>query len=237
MARASERLGFFDLPREIRDEIYRLSFSESYTLPDNCGNLGVHDIMMLLRMPTSDGPSDSHILQISQRMRLEAEEILFSDITFCLPLSVSNRHSLSRELADRFMNLCIHVSDGIFTRPTWEDDHQVLNMFSGSRVGGKRCTIKFFPGLWLPDTRFFDVLKTFTGFETVRIQVSEPIAFGQQETWRMQDYLRWIKGLQCTLGDAMEFEDSNTGDAMALEDSNVRGLEFHPQDRASARNA
>ena len=109
MARASERLGFFDLPREIRDEIYRLSFSKSYTLPDNGSNLGAHDTMILIR-PTSDGPSETHILQISQRMRFEAEEILFHDSTFCLQLSKLNQHSLSRELADRFMNLCIHIS-------------------------------------------------------------------------------------------------------------------------------
>ena len=238
VARASERLGFFDLPRELRDEIYQLSFSKSYNPPDNGGGLGIHDTAKLIRMPSSGGPSESHILQISRRMRFEAEEILFNDSTFCLHLPGSGQQSLKRELADRFMNLCIYIPCRTLIRYNYDDDHQFLNMFSGSRVGGKTCTIKFGHGLWVPDTCFFDVLKTFTGFETVRIQVSDLIPCDQQETWRIQDYLRLMKeDLECTLGHAMEFEDSNTGDAVVFGDGIVRGLEFHPQDRASAHNA
>ena len=224
MARTSERLGFFDLPREIRDEIYRMSFSKSYTLPTNGGGLGSRDIMMLIRRPTSGGPSESHILEISQRMRFEAEEILFNDSTFCLHISDLIQQYLSRELADRFMTLCIYVPLILFTRNNYDYDHKVLNMFSGSRVGRKTCTIKFHPGNWVPDTCLVSVLKTFTGFETVRVQISNPMPYSQEETWPMQDYLR--ENLECTLGDAMAFEDSNT-----------RGLEFRPQDRLSGHDA
>ena len=46
MATTSERLGFFDLSREIRDEIYRLSFSKSYTLPASGSKFGLSDTMM-----------------------------------------------------------------------------------------------------------------------------------------------------------------------------------------------
>ena len=221
MARTSERLGFFDLPREIRDEIYRLCFSKKYTLPDNGGGLGSSDVMMLIKRPNLRGPSKSHILQISQRMRFEAEQILFTESIFCLRLSESDRQSLSRELADRFMNLCIYISARVFTHRTRDYDHRVLRMFGGSRVRGKICTVNFSPGLWVPDTCLFNVLKTFTGFETVRIQLSKAIPFGQRETWRINCFIR--ENLEYALGDAMAFEDSNT-----------RGLEFHPQDRASA---
>ena len=229
MARASERLGFFDLPREIRDEIYRMSFSKSYTLR-NGGSLGGHNTIRLIRRPTSGGPTESHILQISQRMSFEAEEILFSDGTFCLHLSESDRQSLSRELADRFMNLCIYIPLRIFYARNLGYNYQMLETFGGARVGRKTCTINFIPQFleyWVPDTRLFSVLKTFTGFKTVRIQIPNHNMFSPGRTWQMRDNMRPMReSLECALGHAIEFEDSNT-----------RGLEFHPQDRASAHNA
>ena len=216
MARTSEGIGFFDLPREIRDEIYRMSFSKSYTLPTNGGGLGSGDVGMLMTTPNSGGPSESHILQISQRVRFEAEEILFNDSTFCLHISDLVQQHLSRELADRFMNLCIYIPLIMFRRNRYDYGHEVLNLFGGSRVGGKTCTIKFYASDGVPDACWVSDLKTFTGFETVRVQISGPMPFSQEERCPMQDYLR--ENLECALGDAMAFEDSNT-----------RGLEFHPQ--------
>ena len=225
MARASERLGFFDLPREIRDEIYRMSFSKSYTLPKNGGGLGGHGTMRLIRITTSGSPSESHILQISQRMRFEAEEILFNDSTFCLYLSESHYRGPSRELADRFMNLCIYIPIRLSSRHNYNHNHQMLEMFGGSRVGRKICTINFFPHYlvsWVIDTRLFSVLKTFNGFETIRLQILPSIKSAQQRhPWLLMGEL-----LECDLGDATPFEDSN-----------ISGLEFHPQGRASAHNS
>ncbi|KAM0797654.1 hypothetical protein BDR22DRAFT_433403 [Usnea florida] len=230
MARASERLGFFDLPREIRDEIYRLTFSKSYNLPINGGKLGAHDILLLIKTPSYGGPSASHILQVSRRLRFEAEEILFNDSTFRLRLSLSksSQHSLSRELADRLMNPCIYMPHRISTRHHYDYNYQILEIFGGSRVGRKTCTIIFYPHSlvhWVTDTRLFSVLKTFTAYKTVRIQASGPSTLAQQ--WLLQDNIR-------SMGKVLEYD---LGDAVAFEDGNTRGLEFHPQDRAFAHNA
>ena len=246
MATASERLGFFELPREVRDEIYRLSFSKSYILRNNGSGLGVNDTMMLISIRNPGGPLESyrlliprnftdpsefHILHISQKVRFEAEEILYHDSTFCLHLWDSYHGTLSQELADRFINLCIYIPHRDSTDHDRDFDHQVLKMFCGNRARGKICTIKFYPGTlvhWMPDTHLFSILKTFTGFKTVRIQFSDPYPPStQQDLRRMQDNMRPMR----------ELLERGLGDAMAFEDSNVRGLEFHPQDRASAHNA
>ena len=156
MATASEPLGFFDLPREIRDEIYRHSFSKSYTVPNNGRGHEIHDTMMLMSMLTSGVPSESHVLQISQNMRFEAEEVLYHDSTFCLRISKSKQTSPSQELADRFINLCIDIPANIFTRCNRDYDYPVFERFGGSRARGKTCTIRFSPGHleldWIPHT-------------------------------------------------------------------------------------
>lgn len=243
MATVSERLGFFDLPREVRDEIYRLSFSKSYTSPAIGSNYELSDTMTLIRMPNFDGPSRSHIprmpnsrrpsrshiLQISQQVRFEAEEILFHDSTFYLHLLKSNQ-TLSRQLADRFIDLCIYIPRRASTSDDRDYDHRVLEMFGGSRAGGKTCTIRFYPGSlehWIPNTRLFSILKTFTGFETVRIQDPGFIIFSdQEEIRRMEDNVRSMRDIL----------EGGLGEAMGFKDSNMRGLEFHPQGRASAHN-
>ena len=231
MARASERLGFFDLPREIRDEIYRMSFAKSYTLPDNCRGLSGHNTMRLIRITTSGSPSESHILQISQRMRFEAEEILFNESAFCLYLSDSHHQGPSRELADRFMNLCIYTPIHISPHHNYNPNYQMLEMLGGSRVERKICTINFGPLClvhWVTDKRLLSVLKNFNGFETIRLQILPSIAVAEYKyPWLLQFIMRPMGELsECDLGDATPFEDGN-----------ISGLDFHPQDRASAHNA
>ena len=132
-------------------------------------------------------------------MRFEAEEIQYHDSTFCLHLWDSYHGTLSQELADRFINLCIYISHRDSTDHDRDFDHQVLKMFGGNRARGKICTIKFYPGTlvyWMPDTHLFSVLKTFTEFETVRIQFSDPSKPStRKDLARMQNNMRPMREL------------------------------------------
>ena len=100
MAKASEIVGFFDIPCEARDEIYRHYFPSTYSIP---GSRRCHEFrhsMVLLRPQTFHDPSNSRILQVSQKMRFEAGHILYHDSVFGIWLDGSERTLISQGLAN-----------------------------------------------------------------------------------------------------------------------------------------
>ena len=64
----------FTIPRELRDEIYRLVFKRQYILPEYCNDGGFSD--------TNLTKADMAILRVSRAVGYEAQELLYLESTF-----------------------------------------------------------------------------------------------------------------------------------------------------------
>ena len=187
MATSSEPLGFFDIPREIRDEIYRQYFSKRYRIPSNVAGGKIDYSMILLRKPrgprTSSTPrytrsSHSRILQISQRMRCEAEDILFHDCSFYLRLAnpqLANAEpsDMCQTLADRITKLDV----SILTTPEITYSDPILQRFIGGEIGPTYCSFSI-QGNTSQSFRSTSLLKAllkkFVRYETVIVKLRVP---------------------------------------------------------------
>lgn len=181
MATSSKPLGFFDLPREIRDEIYGVYFSRRYQISNNVAGGEIDNSMILLREPidphiVSPSPyprsvSQSRIFQISQRMRCEAEEILFRECFFFLDLARARPSDLCQTLADRITKLEV----SIVAEATYSDP--ILQRFIGGEVGRTICSFEIFGDIsshFRSTSLLTALLKKFVRYETVIIKICVP---------------------------------------------------------------
>lgn len=101
MATSSKALSFFDLPREIRDEIYRHYFSGVYFVPEQCD---IGDAFTLLQGPPISicAPKERNILKVNEAVREEAEASLYRHASFRI---FPNAQRLSQAVANRMLEI------------------------------------------------------------------------------------------------------------------------------------
>lgn len=146
----------------------------------------IDNSIMLLREPVSPrcrapSSSESRILYISQKMRQEAEEILFHESVFFLISGYTRSSNISQALVDRIAYLDIHTRSTQY--PTAKKKPEILHIysvfrkFSNIRIERKCCSDTIDEAIGFPvlSTRLFSTIKGFIEFETVIIRVICPI--------------------------------------------------------------
>ena len=100
----------FTLPREIRDEIYRLLVKGRYFILRRCKSRHKAEVIETGTRP--DQP-DFEILQLSKTISAEAQEILYSEsiFVFCVPWKTSALLKSPVEAVNRMKNIEIHIYD------------------------------------------------------------------------------------------------------------------------------
>lgn len=169
----------FTIPREVRDEIYRLVVRKRYTVYFTRPKSDVF-------VPSRD-KHDLAILQVSKAINHEASDILYAESVFRLSINFSSDEvsSVPAHLANRMTNVELDFQDlayltRLFSSPRFHKNvnaicHAANAIFASNDIKRNLLHIRFFgccPGMMaILSSDFSKTLNAFIGFRTVVIEV------------------------------------------------------------------
>lgn len=232
----------FTLPRELRDEIYRLLVKKRYIIyitphEDNHVTTEKHDLA---------------ILEVSQAVSSEALEILYSEAVFCFSVDFRSDDYPRRpsQLTNRIKNVEFNIiglgicpalcsSQTPCLRHLDHPDifyHSAMAKFTDAEIAGNSVRIRLL--LCDPDSiedlfvSTFETLKVFMGFRTITIEVV-PISVSSRElgmSKREQWVFPWLsKEHDSQIGQEVKSSlEPTLGPAAEEYHGDVQHLTFHP---------
>ena len=242
----------FTLPRELRDEIYRLLVQGRHTVYLPLENEGADILTSKAGSVTLDKP-DLVILQISRAISREAQEILYSESVFRYSINLHASKALKppTQLVCRMkkvkMLLSYLMSESdrdIFrdTHPSYEPRmaaicKATLDNFTGAQILRDTFHIQFVafkPDMIKPlSSLILPKLKDLTGFRTVLVKVCLEKEFEDRMQWEKSknmgsegETMATVEQIGQKIKDAME---PTLGPATAINDDFWICLEFHPR--------
>lgn len=238
----------FTLPREIRDDIYRLLVKGRHTVYLPLKNEGGDTFKSIAH----DKP-DLVILQISRAISREAQEILYSESVFRYSMNFHASKALQppTHLVSRMKKVKMLLSylTSESDRDIYQDTHPsykrrmaaiceaTIDNFTGAQILRTTCHVQFVA--FKPDTiqplssHILPKLKDFTGFRTVLVDVCLEKEFEARMRWEKSKNIgskgettAMVEQIRQTIKDAME---PTLGPATDIIDDFWISVEFHPR--------
>lgn len=242
----------FTLPREVRDDIYRLLVKGRHTvyLPLE-GEEG--QIYGLKAGSVAFDKPDVVILQISRAISREAQEILCSESVFLYPMHFCARKALKppAELVRRMKKVKMIVRDLASEGASYiyQDTHPsykprmaaicgaTIDNFTGAQILREKCHVQF--KAFKPDmieplsSLILPKLKDFNGFRTLLVEVCLEGKYEGRVRWEKSqnmgsegNAMAGVERVRQAIKDAME---PTLGPATTINDGFKISLRFHPR--------
>ena len=235
----------FILPREIRDEIYRLLLKRDYTVfhsivtkPHSCKN----------RDKKTDHPG-LVILRVSRIISYEAQDILYAESTFHLTVDfgmrleelkgptqplrrVRNVKVMIRGLTPQLDGYDARCTPAMYSRRMAVICEHTVDKFMGTKIRRDSCHIQlcdFGPHIFFPLTNYIlPKFAAFNGFNTVVVDILREQPYRQYSNARLKP-TRIFELLEGLLKRVME---PTMGPAISRNEGFTTRLEFKPREHA-----
>lgn len=234
--RGDQRNGgaLFTIPREIRDEIYRMPVKRHYIAfpavnsPRNC--------KCIICRSNTEKP-DLAILRVSRAISDEAQEMIYSESLF----EYQNRDYYNApsskppaQLVNRMRKVLVSIG-GLRLKNRYSVSLGIyegtIDSLSGDRVVRHSCHIQFLihrpNDIDLVTRHLLPRLAMLTGFRTILVQVSLQDGFHLYMTNERDGYEARLEQVRKIMEDALE---PSLGPAMISYDSLTISLRFHPRE-------